>query len=1168
MKKKALCFLSLLLVCKVFLAQEWSKPKLVIQEEHQWYGEFSFMLEDRYLITAGQNKVIKWDKKTGLMLDSFQWTESARKIIFNQENKKIINLSYRKIIIFDYENFELLPEIVDVETPEISIDGNIIKYNVSNNDTINSFIYDLRKGKKFKTKYFISSSLYKNLLVGKTSNDNKLYMLNVDNLQVIDSLSFDKQDYSQFVLVEPLKSILAYKVSQDTLNLSKLNYENGIVENYKFTEKVFIDYPSNTNRYLTFRDYSYDHFGLFDIENSTELFNLRDSITRLRYSYDDKLLYKESNRRWEILDLDSRNKISVEGTKLDSTMYNSKFMGFSAMGKYVLFNLDRENNYVLYEVREDSLKYIQKFYNETSSFDVIRSYDLYKNKYFISGSRTSNLYAWNLENGNLLWSTKYKYADSLNRMNLNLKSIKILNDKNALLVTHDKLLVIDIDSAYVNNVFESSSGQIDYSNTLNYVLELDTIRAPDSKCVINIYKTIKKKNGLFKIQDKPIIVDTLKSENHNEYLSKSTSLHEDSNLLYLRIEDSLYTYDIRKKHLKKTAKINSIKSSSDDRFIMIDSTFRSKILVDTKKSKVRQYDNETQLFDNYLIKEGSGYVEMVSIKDFSKKKIKIYNPNDYYRTNFKVRGDYLLFVKEDILRVYNHKSNKNIANLLFDSEEGWIWFTEEGFLDMENPNTAKGFHWRVPEFPYRPIEKEVFLKEFFKPNLLKWVFSGESLIVDNYQKKNILQPNVEILGVRPGRFENVFLVDVLVENVFDTIAYLSKNGTEKRLYKSGVYDLKLYSSQSGRRNPLNRSQGSIIHKDSVGSKIVTLDLQLPFSSDPYNTNINAIAYNSDNVRSKVSSIKINQPYRSAYLIGVGVDKYEDSDMNLDYTDDDVNLMEKSLNQSLSRERINYWKNISNISTLKLTSDSSIKPTKSNVKNVLAKLSGQEGIEDNSLQNIQKSWPSDVVFILLSGHGIVDENNDFYFVPRDVGQDFKSKRPIDYSKCISSKELRDWIEFIEAERIVIIIDACYSGASFEIPNFKPGSWNEGTFAELLQEKTIHVISASQPDNYALESGKYRQSLLTYALFEDGLNQRKADTSKDGKITLEEWLKYAKTRVPELQKEIKRRKIKAVYTEDGWNTIKNVVPPRSVVNQIPQLRFETGDSEFVIIEYSKD
>ena len=76
-------------------------------------------------------------------------------------------------------------------------------------------------------------------------------------------------------------------------------------------------------------------------------------------------------------------------------------------------------------------------------------------------------------------------------------------------------------------------------------------------------------------------------------------------------------------------------------------------------------------------------------------------------------------------------------------------------------------------------------------------------------------------------------------------------------------------------------------------------------------------------------------------------------------------------------------------------------------------------------------------------------------------------------------------------------------------------------QLAYDKGMRILAASQADDVALEVENLKQGLLTYALVQNGLEDRQA--TADGNITLDGWLQYGVDRVPVLYQEVLDGKI---------------------------------------------
>jgi hypothetical protein len=120
-------------------------------------------------------------------------------------------------------------------------------------------------------------------------------------------------------------------------------------------------------------------------------------------------------------------------------------------------------------------------------------------------------------------------------------------------------------------------------------------------------------------------------------------------------------------------------------------------------------------------------------------------------------------------------------------------------------------------------------------------------------------------------------------------------------------------------------------------------------------------------------------------------------------------------------------------------------------------------------------------------------------------------------------------------MAMVIDACHSAASVDIPGFKPGPMGDRGLGQLAYDKGMRILAASQADDIALEIENLHQGLLTYALREGLI------AGKDGKlpaasstgVTLQSWLKYAEQRVPGLYDDAKAGKVHMISRDPQPN-----------------------------------
>lgn len=177
----------------------------------------------------------------------------------------------------------------------------------------------------------------------------------------------------------------------------------------------------------------------------------------------------------------------------------------------------------------------------------------------------------------------------------------------------------------------------------------------------------------------------------------------------------------------------------------------------------------------------------------------------------------------------------------------------------------------------------------------------------------------------------------------------------------------------------------------------------------------------------------------------------------------------------------------------------------------------------TLGKLKSARPEDSVILFLSGHGITDDS-DWYFLPSDATAD-------DSDSWISATEIRSALEKSGAQRVFVIIDACYSGGTVE--NFYAvTSFQKRFLTNGLRSSGIQVLTATRRDQLAPESAELGAGFLTY-LVDQALKGKGDVDPKDGWISSQEVAKYTAQALPQLflaQREKNPKAFRSVYGAD--------------------------------------
>ena len=142
---------------------------------------------------------------------------------------------------------------------------------------------------------------------------------------------------------------------------------------------------------------------------------------------------------------------------------------------------------------------------------------------------------------------------------------------------------------------------------------------------------------------------------------------------------------------------------------------------------------------------------------------------------------------------------------------------------------------------------------------------------------------------------------------------------------------------------------------------------------------------------------------------------------------------------------------------------------------------------------------------VSGHGTTYDDGDYYYLPVDFRYTSRDDIP---KNGISKKELVENLSLIKAAKTLVMLDTCNSGAFLDTS--KRGI-AEKTAIDRLTRATGHATLVASSDTQSAMEGYNGHGVFTYVLL-DGL-QGKADSNKDGYVSLTELANYVENEVPE-------------------------------------------------------
>ena len=237
------------------------------------------------------------------------------------------------------------------------------------------------------------------------------------------------------------------------------------------------------------------------------------------------------------------------------------------------------------------------------------------------------------------------------------------------------------------------------------------------------------------------------------------------------------------------------------------------------------------------------------------------------------------------------------------------------------------------------------------------------------------------------------------------------------------------------------------------------------------------------------------PSRDQWAVVIGAGRYESPEVpRLRYTVPDAEGLYQILigPAGFKQEHV-----------LLLTDRTERKPTLRNIKWALGTFLARSAKKD------------DTVFIFFAGHGAPEVDQQGverdglakYLVPIDAEPDDL------YSTALPMDELQTIFNRIEAERVVVFLDACYSGAAggrtFASKKTRAMNVDDLFLERLTRSKGRAILTASRSAEVSLELPELGHGVFTYYLMQ-GLKGA-ADLNHDGIVTLQELYEYLEQQV---------------------------------------------------------
>ncbi|MBI9113324.1 caspase family protein [Maridesulfovibrio ferrireducens] len=414
-------------------------------------------------------------------------------------------------------------------------------------------------------------------------------------------------------------------------------------------------------------------------------------------------------------------------------------------------------------------------------------------------------------------------------------------------------------------------------------------------------------------------------------------------------------------------------------------------------------------------------------------------------------------------KLWNLKS-KQLQLTLVSAVDGWAVVDSKGRFDGTQA-ALEGVDWQDGE---HIININNFSQAYYEPNLLPRVmhqdeksagFNDVAIVSDGIH----LAAKVEIDGSVKSSQKAIIRVV----------------GSDKK--GSGIRDVKLY--QNGKRVPESLAKTEIkSNKEGTKELVSEFSVKLGRGDNVFS----AIAVNDELLESDPANIVFSGAkdslQKTIWVVAIGINNYKVSSLNLDYARPDAqslyNYFDKNQNLAVSQKKLLslYDSDADNRSIAKVF---------------------------KTLQYIPRE---DLVIVYMAGHGVII-GEEWYFLPSNIS--VASEENV-IKNGISTKDLKNYIESVGADRIILFLDACQSGGALSpIKNFK----GIKSLRMLARDVGVHVLAATDREQYAVELATLGHGVFTYSL----LNALNGDsTQKDKNVTIRELMKFVEKEVPALSK----------------------------------------------------
>lgn len=430
-------------------------------------------------------------------------------------------------------------------------------------------------------------------------------------------------------------------------------------------------------------------------------------------------------------------------------------------------------------------------------------------------------------------------------------------------------------------------------------------------------------------------------------------------------------------------------------------------------------------------------------------------------------GDYLLITDNyNVSYMYSARDDK-VKAYLYSFGFDYAFITPDGRMDGTR-GAIENLQWVKDE---KKIPLSSTYDQMYTPNLMSQIFENKlenspinlTDIVKHTPEIKINSPSAEYKTTDPS-------IPVTCE--------LKENGEEIRLVRIYVND-------------------KLVSDETRGMKVAGNTVTYNVTLIPGINSIKAVAISKNGYQSKAAEVMVTfsgtVSESRLFVMAIGVNKYKNAAYNLNYAVADASAMVEQIRNSAA----GIFKSI-------------------NIYNFQNESAKRDSILAGFNNIASQAQPQDAFILFYAGHGVMSEGSteipkDFYLVLYGVTQLY-GRDQILKTQGISAAELRNLSQKIAAQKQVVFLDACQSGAAVETFAMR-GTVEEKAILQLARSTGFYLIASTGSEQFATEFKELGHGVFTYALLQ-GLNCNTDGSEKDKKITIKRLEAFLNDEIPSL------------------------------------------------------